>query len=81
MNEDLYQYIYDAMNWALEVLEAIDDPNYNRQYEKLDRAIGLFDDWHQTLTKRMDDDNKTNSQRPATSTGETTTGCAGVYSK
>ena len=52
MNDDLFNYIYDAMNWALEYMDTVySDYNGREQYDKLDKATGLFLNWHETTQK------------------------------
>jgi hypothetical protein len=54
MNDRLYNYIYDAMNW---VLEYMDDEctNCREQYEKLDKAIGKFQNWYEESSKKLEE--------------------------
>lgn len=52
MNDELFNYIYDAMCLALEQLEEsacpVEHPEICKIYEKLDKATGKFYDWYQT---------------------------------
>lgn len=53
MNDNLYNYIYDAMCLALEHLE--DDVNNQNLYDKLDRATGKFQDWYDNATEKLEE--------------------------
>lgn len=47
MTNELYDYIYDAMCWVLEMMDDIKlDPKYIERYDKLDKAIGKFQKWY-----------------------------------
>ena len=47
MDDDLFNYIYDAMCWALEYMDEVySDDNGRKQYEKLDKAAGKFYNWY-----------------------------------
>jgi hypothetical protein len=47
MSDDLFNYIYDAMCWALEYMDEVySDDKGRKQYEKLDRAVGKFYNWY-----------------------------------
>lgn len=49
MNDDLFNYIYDAMCWALEYMDEIavyDDKKNRKQYEKLENATVKFYNWY-----------------------------------
>lgn len=52
MDDNTYNYIYDAMNWALEYMDTVyTDDNGREQYDKLDKAIGKFYNWYQDYCK------------------------------
>jgi hypothetical protein len=56
MNDKLYNYIYDAMNWALEYMDEVySDYNGREQYEKLDKAIGKFQNWYEECSKKLEE--------------------------
>lgn len=59
MDENIYDYIIDAMNGALSALDSLQIPDFNEQQNQLDRAIDLFYDWYKT--KGQKDGNKKNS--------------------
>ena len=48
MTNELYDHIYDAMCWVLEMFEEIDDidEKYWERIAKLDKAIGRFQKWY-----------------------------------
>ena len=46
MDNDTFEYIHDAMCWALDVLDDLSNPDFDKQYQKLDRAIGKFYNWY-----------------------------------
>lgn len=50
MDENTFQYIYDAMCWVLDLLDDLSNPDYDQQYRKLDKAIDLFYRWHEKET-------------------------------
>lgn len=56
MNDDLYNYIYDAMNWALEYMDKVyTDYDGREQYDKLDKAIGRFENWYTMATEKLEE--------------------------
>lgn len=56
MNDKLYNYIYDAMNWALEYIDKVyTDDNGREQYDKLDKAIGMFENWYTDITEKLEE--------------------------
>lgn len=59
MDENIYDYIIDAMNRALSALDSLQIPDFNEQQNQLDRAIDLFYDWYKT--KGQKNGNKKNS--------------------
>lgn len=46
MDDDTYNYIYDAMCWVLDLLDNLSNPDYDKQYRKLDIAIDKFYNWY-----------------------------------
>jgi hypothetical protein len=46
MDNDTYNYIIDAMCMALNLLEDLSNPDFDKEYDKLDRAIDKFYDWY-----------------------------------
>ena len=46
MDEDTFQYIHDAMCWVLDLLDDLSNPDYDKQYHKLDIARDKFYNWH-----------------------------------
>lgn len=56
MNDKLYNYIYDAMNWALEYMDEVYTEHKGReQYEKLDKAIGKFQNWYKESSEKLEE--------------------------
>lgn len=57
MNDNLYNYIYDAMNLALELIDDRFDPvEHTDEFKirnKLDKAIGKFQDWYDNITEKL----------------------------
>ena len=51
MTDDLYNLIYDAMCQCLDLLDDLSNPDYDRQYKKLDKAIDKFYTWYNNNTK------------------------------
>lgn len=51
MDYETFNYIYDAMCWVLDVLDDLSNPDFDKQYQKLDRAIGKFYDWYHNSQK------------------------------
>ena len=52
MTDELYNYIYDAMCWALEYMDEVYTDNKGReQYDKLDKAAGRFQKWYDEQAK------------------------------
>lgn len=54
MHDELYNYIYDAMNWALEYMDD-ECTNCREQYEKLDKAVGKFQNWYEESSKKLEE--------------------------
>lgn len=46
MTDDTYNYIYDAMCQCLDLLDDLSNPDYDKQYKKLDKAIEKFYNWY-----------------------------------
>lgn len=46
MDDNTYNYIYDAMCWVLDLLDDLNNPDYDKQYHKLDIAIDKFYNWY-----------------------------------
>lgn len=52
MSNELFDYIYDAMCWVLEMLDDMDlDEKHIEQYDKLNKAAGKFLDWYNKINK------------------------------
>lgn len=59
MDENTFQYIYDAMCWVLDLLDDLSNPDYDQQYRKLDKAIDLFYRWHEKEIMEQNNECKT----------------------
>lgn len=46
MNSSTFAYIFDAMNQALNILDDLSNPDFERQRKKLDKAIDEFYSWY-----------------------------------
>ena len=46
MNDNTYNYILDAMCLVLDLLEDLSNPDFEKQYNKLNRAIDIFYNWY-----------------------------------
>lgn len=46
MDDDTYNYIIDAMCWVLDLLDDLSNPDFDKQYQKLDKAIDKFYSWY-----------------------------------
>lgn len=46
MNSSTFECIFDAMNQALNVLDDLSNPDFEKQREKLDKAIDKFYSWY-----------------------------------
>lgn len=51
MDNDTFEYIHDAMCWALDVLDDLSNPDFDKQYQKLDKAIEKFYTWYHNNQK------------------------------
>jgi hypothetical protein len=46
MDDDTYNYIIDAMCMALDLMDDLSNPDFDKQYNKLNRAVDKFYDWY-----------------------------------
>lgn len=46
MDDDTYNYIIDAMCMALDLLDDLSNPDFDKQYNKLDMAVDKFYNWY-----------------------------------
>jgi hypothetical protein len=46
MDDDTYHYIIDAMCMALDLLDDLSNPDFDKQYDKLDKAVDKFYTWY-----------------------------------
>ena len=46
MDDNTYNYIYDAMCGVLNLLDDLSNPDYDKKYRKLDIAIDKFYNWY-----------------------------------
>lgn len=56
MDNETFEYIHDAMCWVLDVLDDLSNPDFDKQYQKLDKAIGKFYTWYhndETVTGKI----------------------------
>lgn len=61
MNDKLFNYFYDAMNFALEYLDDERQPDEKQQVrDKLDKAIGVFYDWYMSSWEHLNAGTKIN---------------------
>lgn len=48
MDDDTYNYIIDAMCMALDLLDDLSNPDFDKEYNKLDIAVDKFYNWYNT---------------------------------
>lgn len=59
MKDELFNYIYDSMNLAMEILDDNLEPiEYEKERNKLDKAIGKFFNWYEETCKKQDEPKK-----------------------
>lgn len=46
MDDDMFEFINDAMCWTLDALDDLSNPDFDKQYQKLDKAIDKFYSWY-----------------------------------
>lgn len=46
MNEKLYDLIYDALCQASDILEDLSNPDFDKQYNKINKAIDKLYEWY-----------------------------------
>lgn len=46
MNSSTFAYIFDAMKQALNILDDLSNPDFEKQRKKLDKAIDKFYSWY-----------------------------------
>jgi hypothetical protein len=46
MDEDKYNYIIDAMCMALNLLDDLSNPDFDKEYDKLNIAVDIFYNWY-----------------------------------
>lgn len=51
MDHQTFDYIIEAMNEALSLLEDLSNPDYMREQAKLSMAIDVFYDWYKENKK------------------------------
>lgn len=56
MNDNLYNYIYDAMNLALDLIDDNLEPcECEMERDKLDKAIGRFANWYEKSCEQLEE--------------------------
>ena len=46
MDNDTYNYIIDAMCMALNLIEDLSNPDFDKEYNKLNKAVDKFYSWY-----------------------------------
>ena len=54
MDDETYNYIYDALCWAMDLMEDLQlvDSRYQDRYDKLNKAAGKLYEWYNNKTNK-----------------------------